>query len=1473
MAQPSLLILAHDDEGASLRTLLESAFAPATLALVTSWDAYRETLTGEDRPAASPDLVIVDLHGFDPACAAELPALLGDVPAICLLPADQAPPVANPTQLFLPRPDASAFDSTVCALVGQKLAYGSERSRRQWLERALRASTNQLEQVITGSHSIVFSLDLNGRLRAINPAFTAITGWPVGEWIGKSLVELVHADEQVNFAVALSEAAAGVTQRLPAVRLRTRADKWAVTEITITPYPQADGQNELFAMARDVTRHVQALRALSRERDRMAILFEALPATISWISANLNYLAVNKQLAALHGLQPADYVGRPLGFDSPEAGPQIRAFVAELFANEDPEGKLELNVEVNGNVKYFLIVAHKYRQGEEIVLVGVDITEIKRTERAQRRQLAELSVLQAVSTAGAQATDEDSLIAEATEIIGTSLYPDNFGVLLWDEGSDFLRVHPSYQLRDKVRLFEIPLAESVTGQVAACGLPARIDDIAALDVYWSGDPATRSELCVPLRVGDRVIGVINAESTRLANFTDDDERLLTTIAGQLAIAIERLRREANERRQARQLATIFDVSRQISSILDMPTLLNEIVSLLARNLKLYNAAIAFIEGDRLVFQAGYGGYGGDGTFVANFAPSVTHPLFAGAIDNGQALLIEDVTTLGDDLKFQGLPMMRAHLAVPLRRQGSVSGILAVSSWEPNGITQGDGELLELLADHVSIALENARLYQAVSEQAQELSGLYDTALVTGGILDKERLVDQLYAQVSDLMDPDVFLVALYDEEANQMEVVRAVEEDLPIREWDGLRLNLKDGGLTGWVMQRRNTLYIEDLQSQGLPAEPRTTGQPVRSWLGVPLLVGDWLIGALSLQSFTPRQFSRSQRRFVESVANQISLALRNAQLFEQAGHRAQQLTRLNELTSSISGLLRATDMVEAVSHHLVEEFGYQVAAVQGFGPLTDLLPQTGIFGGRADGQQRQLVSHLEDEAVRLAIEGGETVHVDVFDPLPLAAEKTATLSAAVFAPLRVGGQVLGMLGVGSTTLRRFAEAELTLVKTVADQLAVALEKARLFAETTRRAGELETLTQISALLRATRTVDDVLPLVMPKVLEIVSGVQAELYLVEPESGDLVRRAMHPPERRGGDRRQSVDVGVTGYVARTGNVRVSPVLREDPLFFEAGEESSLCDPLGSVVSLPVRAGERVIGVLHVGLDQVREFTPDEIRLLTAVADITGSALYRAQVMEGLEAHVAQRTQELALANERLKGLDKLKSKFVSDISHELRTPISNLRLYSDLLEKGKPEKRPHYLNVLRRETLRLVDIVEPILNYSQIGQDLLEARLEPIALNSIVSEVVQERQSEAAGRGITLAQDLDPALPIVMADRRALHRMASNLMENAVTYANGGTVALRTFVDGDSHMVCLEVRDEGVGISDADLPYIFEWFYRGMAAGQSNIPGAGLGLATVKATVEQFGGQVAVESAVGVGSTFRILLPAHHPPTNGHAPA
>jgi signal transduction histidine kinase/ActR/RegA family two-component response regulator len=315
-----------------------------------------------------------------------------------------------------------------------------------------------------------------------------------------------------------------------------------------------------------------------------------------------------------------------------------------------------------------------------------------------------------------------------------------------------------------------------------------------------------------------------------------------------------------------------------------------------------------------------------------------------------------------------------------------------------------------------------------------------------------------------------------------------------------------------------------------------------------------------------------------------------------------------------------------------------------------------------------------------------------------------------------------------------------------------------------------------------------------------------------------------------------------------------------------------------LVPIPVVRG-RVAGAISIQSPERRTFQKAEITLAQNVAAAAGYALETARLyqalwqnVEKLEETVAQRTAELQVALERARDADRVKSEFVSNVSHELRTPLASLKLFLGLLTRGRPEKHEEYLEILRRETDRLQDLIEALLDISRLDLGKMKVNLEPTDLNLLVGTLANDRGALAADGGLILDVELTEGLPLVEADPKLVEQVLTNLLSNAINYtADGGTITLCTAektANGQEWVTAL-VSDTGPGIPEEERPHLFERFYRGSAGRTSDAPGTGLGLAICKEIMALHGGRVTLESPPvelrtsneRPGSTFVIWLP------------
>jgi two-component system phosphate regulon sensor histidine kinase PhoR len=229
----------------------------------------------------------------------------------------------------------------------------------------------------------------------------------------------------------------------------------------------------------------------------------------------------------------------------------------------------------------------------------------------------------------------------------------------------------------------------------------------------------------------------------------------------------------------------------------------------------------------------------------------------------------------------------------------------------------------------------------------------------------------------------------------------------------------------------------------------------------------------------------------------------------------------------------------------------------------------------------------------------------------------------------------------------------------------------------------------------------------------------------------------------------------------------------------------------------------------------------------------------------------------------LRRLERIRQDFVANISHELRTPVSTIKGYTETLLDGALEDREHardFLNIIHSDSERLAKLIEDILDLSRIESGRLTLEPRPCPIDRIVERVISAFGRQAQERGIRLVNEIPANMPAVLADEDRIAQVLSNLLDNALKYTEGGGSVTVTARESGGY-VRVDVHDSGSGISEKDLPRVFERFYRADRQRSSEKIGTGLGLSIVKHIVQAHNGQVFVESVLGQGSTFSFTLP------------
>jgi Na+/proline symporter/nitrogen-specific signal transduction histidine kinase len=245
--------------------------------------------------------------------------------------------------------------------------------------------------------------------------------------------------------------------------------------------------------------------------------------------------------------------------------------------------------------------------------------------------------------------------------------------------------------------------------------------------------------------------------------------------------------------------------------------------------------------------------------------------------------------------------------------------------------------------------------------------------------------------------------------------------------------------------------------------------------------------------------------------------------------------------------------------------------------------------------------------------------------------------------------------------------------------------------------------------------------------------------------------------------------------------------------------------------------------------------------------------------------LAQRTEQLREANERLLELDRLKDDFISTVTHELRTPLTSIRAFSEILADNPaldPAERARYLDIIIRETERLTRLINQVLDFAKLEHGDAQWQIEPLDLSAAIDEALAATRQLFVDAGVSLEVDRADGLRIV-ADRDRLHQVLINLLGNAVKFAprGSGRVRVRAERVRGSAQAQVSVIDNGPGVIEADRKVVFEKFRQSGSPLTGKPPGTGLGLPISRHIVEHLGGRIWVDGEPGGGAAFHFTLP------------
>ena len=545
----------------------------------------------------------------------------------------------------------------------------------------------------------------------------------------------------------------------------------------------------------------------------------------------------------------------------------------------------------------------------------------------------------------------------------------------------------------------------------------------------------------------------------------------------------------------------------------------------------------------------------------------------------------------------------------------------------------------------------------------------------------------------------------------------------------------------------------------------------------------------------------------------------------------ARQLGRLQELTDAALGHLELEELLGALLERIRTLLDVDTSTILLLDEQENELVARAAVGLEEEVEQGLRIPVGKGFAGRIAADRQPVVlrdvdHADVLNPL--LHEKG--IKSMLGVPLLVHGDCVGVLHVGSLVERDFTPNELELLQLAGDRVAIAIEHARVFEAERAARMKLERVQAVTDLALAHLELDELLPVLLPRIRDILSTDTCAVLLVDEERQELAARAALGIEE---EVEQGVRIplgkGFAGRIAASGRpVILDNVAQADvvnPILREKG--------ITSMLGVPLLVQGRAIGVLHVGTLTPRRFTRDDEELLLLVADRVAVAIERARLHE-----------ELIL-------LDELRANFVAIASHELRTPAASVYgAVATLAERGddlSPETREELLRIAYEQGERLSRLLDQLLDLSRLDSRRIRVAPRPIVLQSVLAKIAHE----AVPQGTELEFDVPHDLAVI-ADPLVLDRVVSNLLVNATRH--GEPPIVLSAEQRDRH-IRISVADHGHGVPDEVRPRLFERFERG-----TDVPGTGLGLAIARAYARAHGGDLVYDDA-GDGARFEVVIP------------
>ncbi len=856
-------------------------------------------------------------------------------------------------------------------------------------------------------------------------------------------------------------------------------------------------------------------------------------------------------------------------------------------------------------------------------------------------RMREISAMYDVSRGLVSTLDPEEMLEDVLSALQQSAGYDNCAFLLLDPVTDDLVVRAAVGYMEDIKGMRIQVGrEGITGWVAENKQPLVVPDVTQDARYIQKDSQTRSEIAVPMMVGNRLIGVLDAQSSQSDAFGERDLRILSAVAAQTAVAIENSRLYEETRRRATQLEATSEVGRRIASILGLDELLTEVVELVHETFNYDHVHVFLIDPDtqEAVYRAGNGSVGRAIREEGLRLKVGQEGMIGHAASTRQPLIANDVTKDPYYVPHPLLADTRSECTVPLVIGDRVIGVLDVQSHELDAFGDDDLFLLQTFGDQLAVAIENARLFEESERRIRSLAVLNRIGQTISSTLDLPAILEEAYQQIAQLIDASNFYIAFYDEENDEVSFPLAIEEGERVT-WQSRR---GTRSLTEHIIRTRQPLFLPEnvveVATEILGNPP--VGRPALSWMGVPMIVGEKVIGVIAVQSYAkPRAYSEEDLNVLQTIAAQVATAVQNARLFQETRQSAEEMRLLYDLGVALSETLELDRVLALIAQSALQLTHTQIATLYVKGAGEDELTFKVVSDPPEWAQQVEVHKPRAKGLTAQILKSGKPLVLDdvAQDDRVSPVIKQMGIRSMLGVPVQVEGQTIGVLFAGSTEPHHFGDRDVSLVNFLVNQASRAIRNAQLYEEITRLNSELEARVEqrtrelakaneeltierdrTEALYRIARELSQTLDLnrVMSRALQLlkesIGMKRGSILLLDQQTGKLVHRASltrGTMEQGEASRTFSVGVGLAGWVLQHRQaVIVAEVTKDKRWITAAGEET-----VRSALSVPLQAGEDILGVLTLADPRPDYFSEVHLKMVTAAATQIATAIGNAEL--------------------------------------------------------------------------------------------------------------------------------------------------------------------------------------------------------------------------------------------------------------------